>query len=125
VTAEAVEQIQVQAGGFNAEYGGANAGIVQTQLRTGGADRWNASLIAESDRYTAFNKSALGGNSYGYSDFTGTIGGPGPRIRQQAPPFRQHPEYVLPRSDSPQQRRRREDRIQLYRCECHPDRSLF
>ena len=80
VTAEAVEQIQVQAGGFNAEYGGANAGIVQTQLRTGGADRWNASLIAESDRYTAFNKSALGGNSYGYSDFTGTLGGPVPSL---------------------------------------------
>ena len=78
VTAEAVEQVQVQAGGFNAEYGGANAGIVQTQLRTGGADRWNASLIAETDRYVAFNKSALGGNSYGYSDFTGTLGGPVP-----------------------------------------------
>jgi hypothetical protein len=78
VTAEAVEQIQVQAGGFNAEYGGANAGIVQTQLRTGGADRWNGSLIAESDRYTGMNKTALGGNSYGYSDFTGTLGGPVP-----------------------------------------------
>ena len=78
VTAEAVEQVQVQAGGFNAEYGGANAGLVQTQLRTGGADRWNASLIAESDHYTAFNTSALGGNSYGYSDFTGTLGGPVP-----------------------------------------------
>jgi hypothetical protein len=80
VTAEAVEQIQVQAGGFNAEYGGANAGIVQTQLRTGGADRWNASLLAETDRYVAFNKSALGGNSYGYSDFTGTFGGPVPGL---------------------------------------------
>lgn len=39
VTAEAVEQIQVQAGGFSAEFGGANAGIVSTQLRTGNPDR--------------------------------------------------------------------------------------
>jgi len=78
VTAEAVEQIQVQAGGFNAEYGGANAGIVQTQLRTGGAERWNASLMAESDDFTKQNNSKLGGYSYGYSDFTGTFGGPVP-----------------------------------------------
>jgi len=80
VTAEAVEQIQVQAGGFNAEYGGANAGIVQTQLRTGSADRWTASILGESDRFTGINKSALGGWSYGYSDFTGTIGGPVPGL---------------------------------------------
>ncbi|HXX62233.1 MAG TPA: TonB-dependent receptor, partial [Bacteroidota bacterium] len=35
VIAEALEQTQVQAGGYNAEYGGANAGIVSSQLRTG------------------------------------------------------------------------------------------
>ena len=77
VTAEAVEQIQVQAGGFNAEYGGANAGIVQTQLRTGSPDRWKASLLGETDRYMGLNKSSsLGGYSYGYGDMTATAGGP-------------------------------------------------
>jgi hypothetical protein len=75
-TAEAVEQIQVQAGGYNAEFGGANAGIVQSQLRSGGSDRWKASLLAESDNYTKQNKKALGGYSYGYSDYTLTLGGP-------------------------------------------------
>jgi outer membrane receptor protein involved in Fe transport len=77
VSAEAVEQIQVQAGGFNAEYGGATAGIVQAQLRTGSPDRWKASLLAETDRYMGLNKSSsLGGYSYGYGDVTATAGGP-------------------------------------------------
>ncbi|HTO93881.1 MAG TPA: carboxypeptidase-like regulatory domain-containing protein, partial [Bacteroidota bacterium] len=80
VTAEAVEQIQVQAGGFNAEYGGANAGIIQTQLRTGSADRWTFSVLGESDRFTGMNNNKLGGWSYGYSDYTATFGGPFPGL---------------------------------------------
>ncbi|MBP1648738.1 MAG: TonB-dependent receptor, partial [Bacteroidetes bacterium] len=75
-TAEAVEQIQVQAGGFNAEYGGANAGLIQSTLRTGNPDRWKASLLVETDRYAEYGKKALGGYSYGYSDYTATFGGP-------------------------------------------------
>ncbi|MDA0338190.1 MAG: TonB-dependent receptor [bacterium] len=35
---EALEEVQLQAGGFNAEYGGANAGIVLQELRTGATD---------------------------------------------------------------------------------------
>jgi hypothetical protein len=75
-TAEAVEQLQVQAGGFSAEFGGANAGIVNSQLKTGDRDRWRASLLTETDNFTKINKEALGGYSYGYSDWTATIGGP-------------------------------------------------
>jgi hypothetical protein len=75
-TAEAVEQIQLQAGGFNAEFGGANAGIIQTQLRSGSSENWKVSVLAETDRYTSMNKKALGGYSYGYSDVTATFGGP-------------------------------------------------
>jgi outer membrane receptor protein involved in Fe transport len=71
-----VEQIQVQAGGYTAEYGNANAGIVSAQLRTGSPTRWNASLIAETDRYTQPGSKDLGGYSYGYSDYTATLGGP-------------------------------------------------
>ena len=80
VTAEAVEQVQVQAGGYNAEFGGANAGIVSSQLRTGSPDRWKASLLVESDRYSSFGKNSLGGWSYGYSDYTATFGGPTPGL---------------------------------------------
>jgi hypothetical protein len=75
-TAESVEQIQVQAGGFSAEFGNANAGLVQSQLRIGNADRWKVSVLGETDNYTSQNKEALGGYSYGYSDFTGTVSGP-------------------------------------------------
>ncbi len=78
ITAEAVEQVQVQAGGFNAEYGGANAGLVTTQLRTGDPERWKVSVLAETDNYTKQNNEALGGYSYGYSDLTATLGGPLP-----------------------------------------------
>jgi hypothetical protein len=78
ITDAAVEQIQVQAGGFNAEYGGANAGIIQTQLRTGDPERWKVSVLGETDNFTSQNKEALGGYSYGYTDFTATAGGPFP-----------------------------------------------
>ena len=78
MTELAIEQIQVQAGGFNAEYGGANAGLVQTQLRTGDPERWKISVLGETDNYTSQNKQALGGYSYGYADVTATAGGPLP-----------------------------------------------
>ena len=40
---DALEEIQVQAGGYTAEFGGANAGIIRTQLKSGGPNI-NASL---------------------------------------------------------------------------------
>jgi outer membrane receptor protein involved in Fe transport len=76
VAAEATEQIQVQAGGYNAEFGGADAGIVSSQLRSGSTDRWHLSLLSETDRYTTYGTKSLGGYSYGYYDYTGTLGGP-------------------------------------------------
>jgi outer membrane receptor protein involved in Fe transport len=76
VTAEATEQIQVQAGGYNAEFGGADAGIVATQLRSGSTDRWHIALQSETDHYTAYGTKSLSGYSYGYWDYTATLGGP-------------------------------------------------
>jgi len=83
VTAEAVEQLQVQAGGYTAEYGGANAGLVSTQFRTGNPDRWKATLLTETDRYTQPGDFAVGGYSYGYSDYTLTLGGPAPILENK------------------------------------------
>lgn len=40
VTAEAIEQIQIHAGGPAAEYGGGGSGVVGMQFRTGRVDRW-------------------------------------------------------------------------------------
>jgi len=75
-TAEALEQIQVQAGGYGAEYGNANAGLIQSQLKSGSPDRWRVSFLTETDRYTSYGTKSLGGYSYGYSDVTATLGGP-------------------------------------------------
>ncbi len=79
---DAVEEISVQAGGYTAEYGGANAGIIQTQLKTGGSklkvnlqyltDNWT--FKGSKDRYNGVQN--LGTYSYGYNDVTGSISGP-------------------------------------------------
>ncbi len=80
VTAEAVEQLRVQAGGPAAGFGGGGSGLVGIRLRTGREDRWGGSILAETDRYTGMNSKSLGGYSYGYSDWTGTAGGPVPGL---------------------------------------------
>lgn len=72
---EALEEVQLQAGGFNAEYGGANAGIVLQELRTGGHD-WDFTIVAESDNFTSDFEQRLGTYSYGYSNQVITAGGP-------------------------------------------------
>jgi hypothetical protein len=79
---DAVEEIQVAAGGYNAEFGGANAGIIQQQLRTGSAT-WKATVqyitdnIGFASKESAFDGSQrLGTYWFGYNDLTATIGGP-------------------------------------------------
>lgn len=79
---DAVEEISVQAGGYTAAYGGANAGIIQTQLKTG-TQRFKATLQYITDNWTFKNSSEryngaqnLGTYSYGFNDVTGTISGP-------------------------------------------------
>ena len=79
---DGVEEIQVQAGGYTAEYGGANAGIVRTQLKTGTSDL-KFSIAYVTDNLTFKSKDnrfdgekTLGAYQYGYNEFTGTISGP-------------------------------------------------
>jgi outer membrane receptor protein involved in Fe transport len=75
ISPDAVEQIEVQTGGYPAEYGGANGGIISTELRTG-TQQMHVSVRAETDNYTKQGTKALGGYSYGYSDLVGTVSGP-------------------------------------------------
>lgn len=82
VVQDAVEEVQVQAGGYTAEYGGANAGIVRQQLRTGAKD-FQASLEYITDNITLQSKDnafsgekRLGTYWFGYNEFTGTLSGP-------------------------------------------------
>lgn len=79
---DAIEEIQVQSGGYNAEYGGANAGIVYTQIKSGTPDLKasieyitdNVTFKPRSERFDG--KKRLGTHWYGYTEFTATLSGP-------------------------------------------------
>jgi len=73
----AIEEIQFQAGGYTAEYGGANAGIVSTSLRTG-SEQYDVSMEVITDNFVSptSDRKFLGGYSYGYSEYVLTAGGP-------------------------------------------------
>ncbi len=91
----AVEEIQVQAGGYNAEFGGANAGIVSTTSKIGTPDL-HASLELITDNwggptelqrtYNGPHNAAISASktsrkildtySYGYSEYVLTLNGP-------------------------------------------------
>lgn len=80
---DALENILVQAGGYTAEFGGANAGIVQQNLKTG-TEKYHGSLQLETDNFSHLGNNTpgdqpsefLGTNSYGYSDYVLTLSGP-------------------------------------------------
>ncbi len=81
IVQDAVEEIQVQSGGYPAEYGGANAGVIYTQLKTGKPEfhitaDWitdNVGMQSRENRYAG--KQTMGAYWYGYSEFTGTMSG--------------------------------------------------
>ncbi|NWF89997.1 MAG: TonB-dependent receptor [Ignavibacteriaceae bacterium] len=82
IVQDAIEEVQVQSGGYTAEYGGANAGIVYTQVKSGTPDLKasveyitdNITFKSKDDRFDG--KKRLGTYWYGYNEFTGTISGP-------------------------------------------------
>ncbi|NOX19554.1 MAG: TonB-dependent receptor plug domain-containing protein [Chlorobi bacterium] len=77
VTPDALQEITTQAGGYTAEYGNANAGIISQEFKTGSED-YRVSLRMETDNfgnYSGANK-FLGSYSYGYSDNVITFSGP-------------------------------------------------
>ncbi len=75
VIPEALEEFQLQAGGYNAEFGGANAGIVRQTLKSG-SNRFRFSLQGETDNFAGRGETFLGTHSYGYTDYTATLSGP-------------------------------------------------
>lgn len=86
---DALEEIQVQSGGYTAEFGGSNAGIVRQQLKSGGSDI-NASFEYITDNITFKSKDdifdgedRLGTNWFGYNEMSGILSGPifDPRYR--------------------------------------------
>ncbi|MBI9031870.1 TonB-dependent receptor [bacterium] len=82
IGADAVEEVSVETGGFSAEYGGANAGIVRSQLRTGGKEI-HASFEYISDNIAFQNKDdffdqekRLGSYWYGNNTKSFVLSGP-------------------------------------------------
>ncbi|MBN1406798.1 MAG: TonB-dependent receptor [Calditrichaceae bacterium] len=75
VIQEAVEEVQVLTGGYTAEYGDANAGIVRSELKTGGSD-YSFSLDAQTDKFVSEGDQFL--DTYSYRDhvIAATASGP-------------------------------------------------
>jgi hypothetical protein len=81
VIQEAIEEIQLQAGGYTAEFGGANSAVVRTILRTGGP-KYTASIDYRTDNFAEPGKKFLGTYSYGYENAVITVGGPVPFLKK-------------------------------------------
>ena len=76
VTSDALQEVLVQAGGYTAEFGNANAGIVSSEFKTG-TNQYKFSLRAETDNFGNYpGDEFLGTYSYGYSNYVVTASGP-------------------------------------------------
>jgi len=76
VTSDALQEVLIQAGGYTAEYGNSNAGIVQQNLKTG-KENYNLSARVETDNFGNYpGDKFLDTYSYGYSDYVITLSGP-------------------------------------------------
>ena len=74
---EAIEELSVQTGGFNAEYGNAMSGII-IMTTNSGTDKYHGSIQAITDEFLSSDskKFELGTYSYGQNEYVATLGGP-------------------------------------------------
>lgn len=72
---EAVEELAVESGAFDAEFGGANGGLVRAELRSG-SSKFEGSLDYRTDGFGDPGSDFLGATSYGFSNTVITLGGP-------------------------------------------------
>lgn len=81
VVPEGVEEVQLQAGGFSAEFGGANSGIVSTSMRTGSSE-YKASVSFETDDFAKPGDQFLSTSSAGFRNVAATLSGPIPGVEE-------------------------------------------
>ena len=74
---EAIAQVEIFTGAYGAEMGGANGGLIHTQMRTGG-EHLQYGLSLESDDFAKPGKEFFNTTVFGYRNLVGTIGGPLP-----------------------------------------------
>ncbi len=72
---QAIAEMSVQTGGFNAEYGDAMSGVMAVTTNVGG-ERYKMSFEAITDQFLSPEKKTLGTYSYGYNEYVGTLSGP-------------------------------------------------
>ena len=79
VIPEALEELQIQAGGYEAQYGGANSGIIAMAIRAG-APSYQFSVRGETDNFAEYGEKFLDTYSRHYSDYSVTASGPIPGL---------------------------------------------
>ncbi|MBN2279532.1 MAG: TonB-dependent receptor [Candidatus Marinimicrobia bacterium] len=72
---EAIEEMSVQTGGFNAEYGDAMSGIVALTTNVG-TKEYKASISFDTDQFLSAEEKFLGTYSYGHNEYVATLSGP-------------------------------------------------
>ncbi len=77
ISNSAIEEVNFQTGGFNAEYGFANSGVIQTITKTGGS-RYDIMGEVITDSWLSQTDKFLDTYSYGYNVYNMSIGGPLP-----------------------------------------------
>tara|TARA_Y100001970_G_scaffold29085_1_gene35888 strand:+ start:1407 stop:4523 length:3117 start_codon:yes stop_codon:yes gene_type:complete len=76
VPQEAIEELQVQVGGYDAEVSGANSGVVKRSLKTG-TESYSGSFSIQTDGSGAGESALLGdGFSYGHQTILASVSGP-------------------------------------------------
>jgi len=79
VIQEAVEEVQMQSGGYTAEFGGANSAIVRTTMRSGGPT-YSATIDYRTDDFAHSGEQFLNTSSFGYRNAVLTLSGPVPGV---------------------------------------------
>lgn len=79
---ESVEELSYQAGGFNAEYGFANSGIVVASSKTGGG-KYNVVGEVITDEFLSKTDPILNTYSYGYNVYNLSASGPVPGLKDK------------------------------------------
>ncbi len=74
---DAVEEYQVLAGGYTAEFGGANSGIIRSELKTGTPD-YHFMVDFQTDKLADEGEKFLGTHSFRHHVLTATASGPIP-----------------------------------------------
>jgi len=72
---DAIEEMSVQTGGFNAEYGDAMSGIIVTTTKSG-SQNYSGSVEVITDGFLSTTDKQLGTYSYGFNEYTASLSGP-------------------------------------------------